>query len=130
MADTLDSQELPHADRRSWLALGVVCIGALMIVLDTTIVNVALPVIQDDLGFSQSSLTWIVNAYLVSFGSFLLIAGRMGDLFGRKRIFLLGIVVFTASSVVCGLANGQELLIAGRFAQGLGDHRHGLPARG
>ncbi|HWI22068.1 MAG TPA: MFS transporter [Baekduia sp.] len=120
MSDTLNPQELPHADRRSWLALGVVCVGALMIVLDTTIVNVALPVIQDDLGFSQSSLTWIVNAYLISFGSFLLIAGRMGDLFGRKRIFLLGILVFTVSSVVCGIANGQQLLIAGRFAQGLG----------
>jgi EmrB/QacA subfamily drug resistance transporter len=106
--------------RRQWAALIVVCVGTLMIVLDTTIVNVALPVIQDDLGFSQSALTWIVNAYLISFGSFLLVAGRLGDIFGRKRVFLTGLVVFVGASMLCGVSSNQEILIAGRFIQGLG----------
>src|SRR3954468_18781252 len=91
-------------DRRRWLALVVGCLAQLMIVVDTTIVNVALPSIQADLHFSQSDLTWVVNAFLVTFGSFLLLAGRLGDLFGRKRVFLAGVVLFTAASVLCGLA--------------------------
>src|SRR6186997_833534 len=90
-------------DRRRWLMLLVVCLAQLMILLDATIVNVALPSIQRDLGFTQGDLTWVVNAFLVTFGSFLLLAGRLGDLFGRKRVFLAGVIVFTAASVVCGL---------------------------
>jgi EmrB/QacA subfamily drug resistance transporter len=107
-------------ERRRWLALVVVCLAQLMIVLDTTIVNVALPAIQRDLHFSQSDLTWVVNAFLVTFGSFLLLAGRLGDLFGRKRVFLTGVVLFTAASVLCGLASDQGMLIAARFLQGIG----------
>jgi len=108
------------ADRRRWIALIVVCLGQLMIVLDTTIVNVALPSIQHDLHFNQADLTWVINAYLISFGSFLLLAGRLGDLIGRKRIFLGGLVLFTAASAVCGFADSQAMLIAARFAQGVG----------
>ncbi|MGH2870728.1 MAG: MFS transporter [Solirubrobacteraceae bacterium] len=107
-------------DRRRWLALGVVCLAQLMIVLDTTIVNVALPAIQRDLHFTQGNLTWVIDAFLVTFGSFLLLAGRLGDLFGRKRVFLAGVVIFTAASVVCGLAPDQGALIAARFIQGIG----------
>jgi EmrB/QacA subfamily drug resistance transporter len=107
-------------DRRRWLALGVVCLAQLMIVLDTTIVNVALPSIQRDLGFSQGNLTWVVNAFLITFGSFLLLAGRLGDLVGRKRVFLAGVAVFTGASLLCGLAPSQGLLIGARFLQGLG----------
>ena len=107
-------------DRRRWLALAVVCLAQLMIVLDTTIVNVALPSIQRDLHFSQANLTWVVNAFLITFGSFLLLAGRLGDLIGRKRVFLAGVVVFTAASALCGLAPDQGLLIAARFLQGIG----------
>ena len=92
----------------------------LMIVLDVTIVNVALPSIQDELGFSQANLTWVVNAFLISFGSLLLLAGRLGDLLGRKRVFLAGLVIFTAASVLCGLAPTQELLVGARFLQGIG----------
>jgi len=92
----------------------------LMIILDTTIVNVALPSIQNDLGFSQSSLAWVVNAYLIGFGGLLLLAGRLGDLLGRKRIFLTGLVVFTAASLLCGVSSSQEMLIATRFLQGVG----------
>ena len=103
-----------------WLALIVLCLGTLMIILDSTIVNVALPSIQRDLGFSQSSLTWVVNAYLIPFGGLLLLAGRMGDLLGRKRIFIAGLAVFSAASLLCGIANTQELLIAARFIQGAG----------
>ena len=109
-----------------------------MIVLDTTIVNVALPAIQRDLHFTQGNLTWVVNAFLVTFGSFLLLAGRLGDLLGRKRVFLAGVVVFTAASALCGLAPSQGFLIAARFLQGIGgalsglgdprDHRHRVPA--
>ena len=107
-------------DRRRWLALAVVCLAQLMIVLDTTIVNVALPSIQRELGFSQGTLTWVVNAFLVTFASFLLLAGRLGDLFGRKRVFLAGVVVFTAASVLCGLAADQGALIGARCIQGVG----------
>jgi EmrB/QacA subfamily drug resistance transporter len=107
-------------ERRRWLALVVVCLAQLMIVLDTTIVNVALPSIQADLGFSQGDLTWVVNAFLVTFGSFLLLAGRLGDLFGRKRVFLAGVVFFTAASVLCGLAPSQGVLVGARFLQGVG----------
>src|SRR6478735_2453812 len=107
-------------DRRRWAALITVCVGTLMIILDGTIVNVALPAIEEDLRFSQTSLTWLVNAYLISFGSFLLLAGRLGDMFGRKRMFLWGLVGFVAASVLCGVSSSQEILIAGRFLQGLG----------
>ena len=107
-------------DRRRWLSLVVVCIAQLMIVLDTTIVNVALPSIQHDLHFTQGSLTWVVNAFLVTFGSFLLLAGRLGDLLGRRRMFLAGLVVFTTASAACGLAPDQGVLIAARFIQGVG----------
>src|SRR5437016_7473907 len=100
-------------DRR-WFALIVVCLGSLMIVLDTTIVNVALPSIRADLGFSQTSLVWVVNAYMLTFGGFLLLGGRLGDLFGQRRIFLAGIVVFTIASLACGLAGSQALLIGSR----------------
>src|SRR5215470_9336234 len=107
-------------ENRRWLALGVVCLAQLMIVLDTTIVNVALPSIQTELHFSQGDLTWVVNAFLVSFGSFLLLAGRLGDLFGRKRVFLAGVTLFTAASVLCGVASSQGMLIGSRFLQGIG----------
>jgi EmrB/QacA subfamily drug resistance transporter len=107
-------------DRRRWLALIVLCSGSLMIVLDTTIVNVALPSIRRDLGFSETSLAWVVNAYLLTFGGFLLLGGRLGDLFGHRRLFLIGIALFTVSSLACGLANSQHLLVAARAVQGLG----------
>ena len=107
-------------DRRRWMALVVVCLAQLMIVLDTTIVNVALPSIQRDLHFAQGDLTWVVNAFLVTFGSFLLLAGRLGDLIGRRRVFLAGVTVFTIASLLCGIASGQGLLIAARFIQGIG----------
>ena len=105
---------------RRWIALYVLCVGMLMIVLDATVVNVALPAIQSDLGFSQSSLAWVVNAYLISFGGLLLLAGRLGDLISRRGMFLAGIGVFTAASLLCGLAQSQELLVAARFVQGAG----------
>ena len=109
------------ADSRSrWLALFVLCAGTLMIVLDTTIVNVALPSIRADLGFSETSLAWVVNAYLLTFGGFLLLGGRLGDLFGHRRLFLIGIALFTAASVCCGLAGSQGMLIGARAVQGLG----------
>src|SRR5215210_7317391 len=106
--------------RRRWLALLVLCLGDLMIVLDVTIVGVALPSIRSDLGFSESSLAWVVNAYLVVFGGFLLLAGRLGDLFGHRRLFLLGIGLFTAASLACGLATSQAVLVGARAVQGLG----------
>jgi EmrB/QacA subfamily drug resistance transporter len=107
-------------DRRRWMALYTLCVGMLMIVLDATIVNVALPSIQDDLGFSQSNLAWVVNAYLIAFGGLLLLAGRIGDLIGQRRIFLIGLAVFTVSSLFCAVAQSQEMLIAARFLQGVG----------
>jgi EmrB/QacA subfamily drug resistance transporter len=107
-------------DRRRWLALYVLCAGVLMIVLDATIVNVALPSIQEDMNFSQASLAWVVNAYLIAFGGLLLLAGRIGDLIGHRRIFLVGLAVFTAASLLCAVAQSQEVLIAARFIQGAG----------
>ena len=107
-------------DRTRWLALYVLCAGVLMIVLDVTIVNVALPTIQDDLGFSQSNLAWVVNAYLIAFGGLLLLAGRIGDLIGQRRIFLIGLAIFTFSSLFCAVAQTQGMLIAARFIQGVG----------
>ncbi len=107
-------------DRNRWLALYVLCLGDLMIVLDSSIVNVALPSIQADLGFSQSALAWVVNAYLLTFGGFLLLSGRLGDLLGNKRVFLGGVVAFTTASVACGLAPTSGLLVVGRAVQGLG----------
>jgi EmrB/QacA subfamily drug resistance transporter len=107
-------------ERRRWITLAVVCLAQLMIVLDVTIVNVALPSVQRDLHFSQGNLTWVVNAFLVTFGSLLLLAGRLGDLAGRKRVFLAGVTIFTAASVLCGLAPSQGFLIAARFLQGVG----------
>jgi EmrB/QacA subfamily drug resistance transporter len=111
---------LIKGERRRWIALAVVCMGQLMMVLDATIVNVALPSIQRDLGFSQANLAWVVDAYMIAFGSFLLLAGRLGDLLGRKRMFLTGLVMFTVASVACGMAGDQLVLIAARFVQGLG----------
>jgi EmrB/QacA subfamily drug resistance transporter len=107
-------------DRTRWLALYVLCGGMLMIVLDATIVNVALPSIQDDLDFSQNSLAWVVNAYLIAFGGLLLLAGRLGDLIGQRRIFLIGLAVFTAASLLCAVAQSQGMLIGARFVQGAG----------
>ena len=107
-------------DRKRWLALYVLCAGVLMIVLDITIVNVALPSIQDDLGFSQSNLAWVVNAYLIPFGGLLLLAGRLGDLLGQRRVFLAGLAVFVSASLLCALSQSQEMLIAARFIQGIG----------
>jgi EmrB/QacA subfamily drug resistance transporter len=108
------------SERRRWLALYVLCAGVLMIVIDATIVNVALPSIQEDLGFSQSGLAWVVNAYLIAFGGLLLLAGRMGDLLGQRRIFLIGLAVFTAASLLCAVAQSQGMLIGARFVQGVG----------
>jgi EmrB/QacA subfamily drug resistance transporter len=110
---TLDS-------RRRWAALLVLCLGTLMNVLDTTIVGVALPSIREDLGFSETSLAWVVNAYLLTFGGFLLLGGRLGDLFGHRRLFLTGIALFTLASLACGLAGSQGLLVGARAVQGLG----------
>lgn len=107
-------------ERNRWVALYVLCVGMLMIVLDATVVNVALPSIQSDLGFSQSGLAWVVNAYLISFGGLLLLAGRLGDLISRRGVFLYGLAVFTVASLLCGIAQSQELLIAARFVQGAG----------
>jgi EmrB/QacA subfamily drug resistance transporter len=109
-----------QTDRSRWLALYVLCAGVLMIVLDATIVNVALPSIQDDLDFSQSNLAWVVNAYLIAFGGLLLLAGRLGDLVGQRRIFLIGLTIFTVASVACAAAPSQGVLIGARFVQGVG----------
>jgi EmrB/QacA subfamily drug resistance transporter len=121
---TDQSHSAVHAERKPhdhrWAALAVLCMGALMIVLDSTIVNVALPSIRTDLGFSESSLAWVVNAYLLTFGGFLLLGGRLGDLFGHRRVFLIGIAVFTLASLACGLAGSQTFLVAARGVQGLG----------
>jgi EmrB/QacA subfamily drug resistance transporter len=107
-------------DRNRWMALYVLCAGMLMIVLDVTVVNVALPSIQDDLGFSQSSLAWVVNAYLIAFGGLLLLSGRFGDILGRRSVFLAGLAVFTVASLVCGLAQSSGVLVVARFVQGIG----------
>jgi EmrB/QacA subfamily drug resistance transporter len=113
-----ESKETNMTDRTRWIALYVLCVGVLMIVLDVTVVNVALPSIQNDLGFSQAGLAWVVNAYLITFGGLLLLAGRFGDLFGRRRVFMYGLVLFTISSAFCGFADSQGMLVAGRFVQG------------
>ena len=115
-----DETSAATSDRGRWIALYVLCVGVLMIVLDATVVNVALPSIQSDLGFSQSSLAWVVNAYLIAFGGLLLLAGRLGDLIGRRTIFMAGLVVFTVASFACGIAQSQEMLVAARFVQGVG----------
>src|SRR3954468_15284961 len=106
--------------RSRWIALMVLCTGMLMIVLDATVVNVALPSIQRDLDFSQSSLAWVVNAYLIAFGGLLLLAGRLGDLISRRGVFMVGLGIFTAASLLCGLADSQEVLVGARFVQGVG----------
>src|SRR5437763_3370494 len=117
----LQIRDTPHDDdRRRWFALIVLCLGTLMIVLDTTIVNVALPSIRTDLNFSQTSLAWVVNAYLLTFGGFLLLGGRLGDLFGHRKLFLIGISLFTLASIGCGLATSQGFLVGARAVQGLG----------
>src|SRR4051794_18255635 len=108
------------SDRSRWIALYVLCAGMLMIVLDITVVNVALPSIKDDLGFNQSSLAWVVNAYLITFGGLLLLAGRLGDLIGRRTIFLTGMAVFVAASVLCGASQSEGMLIGARLLQGIG----------
>jgi len=118
-ADATD-ESASKRERRRWIALGVLCLGQLMMVLDATIVNVALPSIQRDLHFTQASLTWVIDGYLITFGGFLLLAGRFGDLVGRKKVFLTGLVLFTAASVLCGVAGSQTMLIVARFAQGIG----------
>jgi EmrB/QacA subfamily drug resistance transporter len=110
----------PAEDGQRWLALYVLCLGMLMIVLDATIVNVALPSIQEDLGFSQNDLAWVVNAYLIAFGGLLLLSGRIGDLIGQRRVFLVGLGVFTGASLLCALAQSQGVLIGARFVQGVG----------
>ncbi len=110
----------PLTDRQRWLALMVLCLGVLMIVLDTTIVNVALPSIRADLQFSETALVWVVNAYMLTFGGFLLLGGRLGDLYGPRRVFLAGLTLFTVASLACGVAGSQQLLVAARAVQGLG----------
>src|SRR4051794_557785 len=123
MTDLAHTQAQDRTDgfgRERWIALLVLCTGFLMIILDSTIVNVALPVIQDDLDFSQSSLAWVVNAYLIAFGGLLLLAGRIGDLVGRRRVFIAGLALFTFASILCGVAQTQEMLIGARFLQGVG----------
>jgi EmrB/QacA subfamily drug resistance transporter len=107
-------------ERRRWIALGVLCLGQLMMVLDATIVNVALPAIQRELHFSQANLTWVIDGYLITFGGFLLLAGRFGDLVGRKKVFLSGLVLFVSASILCGLADSQAMLIGARLIQGIG----------
>jgi EmrB/QacA subfamily drug resistance transporter len=114
------TETVPLRRDRRWTALVLLCVGMLMIILDSTVVNVALPAIQEDLGFSQSALAWVVNAYLIAFGGLLLLAGRLGDLVGRRRVFLTGLVVFTLASILCGLAGSQEVLVGARFLQGVG----------
>jgi EmrB/QacA subfamily drug resistance transporter len=118
MTQASTTSGLEHRGR--WIALVVLCIGMLMIILDSTVVNVALPSIQRDLGFSQADLAWVVNAYLITFGGLLLLAGRLGDLVGRKRVFMVGLALFTTASLLCGLSQDQGVLIAARFLQGIG----------
>jgi EmrB/QacA subfamily drug resistance transporter len=120
LADATDVSPAPRSDRKRWWALVVVCLAMFMNALDSSIVNVALPDIQKDLHFSASGLTWVVTAFLITFGSCLLMAGRLGDLIGRRKVFLGGIVVFTSASVMCGVADSQAMLIVGRFLQGIG----------
>jgi EmrB/QacA subfamily drug resistance transporter len=114
------TEQQPMSDRNRWVALYVLCVGMLMIVLDITVTNVALPSIKDDLGFSQNSLAWVVNAYLITFGGLLLLAGRIGDLIGRRRVFLYGLAVFGAASILCGASQSEAMLIGARLLQGIG----------
>src|SRR5215208_4120928 len=100
--------------RKRWWALYVLCLGVLMIVLDTTIVNVALPSIREDLRFTETSLVWVINAYMLTFGGFLLLGGRLGDIYGHRRVLLFGLALFTAASLACGVSTSQELLVAAR----------------
>jgi EmrB/QacA subfamily drug resistance transporter len=116
----LTAETINRRETQRWLALAVLCLGDLMIVLDTTIVNVALPSIRVDLGFSEASLAWVVNAYLLTFGGFLLLGGRLGDLYGHRRLFLIGLALFTLASLACGVATTQGWLVAARAAQGIG----------
>ena len=120
LADATVAPAASRSNRRRWWALVVVCLAMFMNALDSSIVNVALPDIQKDLHFSASGLTWVVTAFLITFGSCLLMAGRLGDLIGRRKVFLSGIVVFTSASIMCGVANSQAMLIVGRFLQGIG----------
>jgi EmrB/QacA subfamily drug resistance transporter len=115
---TSDSSVPDQSDRSRWAALVVLCVGMLMMVLDATVVNVALPAIQEDLGFSQSGLAWVVNGYLISFGGLLLLSGRLGDLIGRRDVFVAGLALFSLASLACGLAQDQTVLVAARFVQG------------
>ncbi|HWH92923.1 MAG TPA: MFS transporter [Baekduia sp.] len=117
---SIEAQAPEANDRERWIALVVLCVGMLMIVLDTTVVNVALPSIQEDLDFSNSGLAWVVNAYLIAFGGLLLLAGRLGDLVSRRGVFLTGLAVFTGASIVCGVSSSQAMLVVARFVQGLG----------
>src|SRR6266508_2691543 len=119
MNHTDETTGVQPPDRR-WIALVVLCVGVLMIVLDATVVNVALPAIQDDLGFGPASLAWVVNAYLIAFGGLLLLAGRLGDLISRRGVFVTGLTVFTVASLLCGVAPSAQWLIAARFVQGVG----------
>src|SRR5881392_1073182 len=114
VVEALNATPARAGDRSRWIALIVLCVGMLMIILDQTIVNVALPSIQADLGFSQSNLAWVVNAYLIAFGGLLLLAGRIGDLIGQRRIFLVGLAVFTGASLLCAVAQSQGMLIGAR----------------
>jgi EmrB/QacA subfamily drug resistance transporter len=118
-ANSITTAHMQH-ERRRWFALAVLCLGVLMIVLDITIVNVALPTIRESLKFSESSLAWVVNAYLLTSGGFLLLGGRLGDLYGHRRLFLIGIALFTVASLLCGFADSQPVLVAARAVQGLG----------
>src|SRR3954471_11880169 len=120
VASSLSPAPSSSVPDRRWPALYVLCVGMLMIILDGTIVNVALPSIQSDLGFSGSSLAWVVNAYLIPFGGLLLLAGRFGDLIGQRRIFLIRLAVFTLASMLCAVSVNQGMLIAARFVQGAG----------
>ena len=120
MQEGISLHGLARGPSRRWVALGVVCLGQLMLTLDTTIVNIALPSIQRELGFSAAALTWVPNAYLIALGSFLLLGGRLGDLWGRTPMFLTGIAVFTAASLACGLAGSPGVLVFARFVQGVG----------
>src|SRR6266508_2696424 len=119
MNHTDETTGVQPPDRR-WIALVVLCVGVLMIVLDATVVNVALPAIQDDLGFGPASLAWVVNAYLIAFGGLLLLAGRLGDLISRRGVFLTGLGVFTLASLACGIAQSPGVLVGARFVQGVG----------
>jgi len=110
----------PASPDRRWFALIVLCLGVLMIVLDTTIVNVALPSIKADLGFSEIDLAWVINAYMLTFGGFLLLGGRLGDLYGHRKLFLLGIAFFVLASLVCGMATTKTVLVVARAIQGIG----------